>query len=596
MALSDADFQSLQQQLVDAKSALYQSREDGLKLKQELLDQRARSADLERDAARAADLLARSRRARELEQLMADNEKLRVKVQNAEDDFKLQYATLMTEYSSVLSENERLQSQLETYKAASRRVAPADGAADSVDVADAGDTADSAADAAEPALQRSEDYLDQKVAILQAEVTKLCEEKSALQLQLSASEEERTALQAAKKELLNQIGEFQLATDELRRANQQAEAAVEAERASNGAALAKMAEATERRLERQRREADLALGELERRLRAEAAEAERDLQDRLAEAETRLVAEEERRQQQLAEAAAEAEARAAEAAERASAEAEELRAAQRSLSAELETARSDAEAARSEVSELRQQLQDSQQDVRLAERKVELHVRDLRKQLAAEKRRCARLQEKLRDSLAGQQPDDQGLLNRASQASPDDKASNLSWNSGSCLDAGGGSGGAPESEQDQRDLRDLIDRLTRLQAHNSQLRDQVELLETANSAMAEDLLQKSSLIDRYLQTGRPAPASQTASPAHATNRGGGNSSGSAATAASQLSARFSAKLSELTKPQQASDYRDMNKNLRDMLEELLMRNIHLEEAVQHLAKELQEAKSAGPTA
>uniref|UniRef100_A0A1I8GLQ9 Protein phosphatase 1 regulatory subunit 21 n=1 Tax=Macrostomum lignano TaxID=282301 RepID=A0A1I8GLQ9_9PLAT len=344
MALSDADFQSLQQQLVDAKSALYQSREDGLKLKQELLDQRARSADLERDAARAADLLARSRRARELEQLMADNEKLRVKVQNAEDDFKLQYATLMTEYSSVLSENERLQSQLETYKAASRRVAPADGAADSVDVADAGDTADSAADAAEPALQRSEDYLDQKVAILQA----------------------------AKKELLNQIGEFQLATDELRRANQQAEAAAETERASNGAALAKMAEATERRLERQRREADLALGELERRLRAEAAEAERDLQDRLAEAEARLVAEEERRQQQLAKAAAEAKARAAEAAERASAEAEELRAAQQSLSAELETARSDAEAARSEVSELRQQLQDSQQDVRLAERKVEL--------------------------------------------------------------------------------------------------------------------------------------------------------------------------------------------------------------------------------
>ncbi|PAA54554.1 hypothetical protein BOX15_Mlig011063g1, partial [Macrostomum lignano] len=106
---SAASVSQLRRQLADTRAAL--ARASG-----ELFDQRQRAGEMERELSRVTAVLARSQRAGQLDSLLADNERLRCRAVNAEDDFRDQYDALMTEFDALLTENERLQAQLEAYR------------------------------------------------------------------------------------------------------------------------------------------------------------------------------------------------------------------------------------------------------------------------------------------------------------------------------------------------------------------------------------------------------------------------------------------------------------------------------------------------
>ncbi|XP_037281653.2 GRIP1-associated protein 1 [Rhipicephalus microplus] len=111
--LSDDEFQRLQTQLLDLRSRNYNLDEHCKRQNQELVVLRQSLDDHKKELSKAHSALSRSKKAKEVEKLIVDNEVLQRKLQSQEDEFRLQNQTLMQELSVTVTANEALERKLE---------------------------------------------------------------------------------------------------------------------------------------------------------------------------------------------------------------------------------------------------------------------------------------------------------------------------------------------------------------------------------------------------------------------------------------------------------------------------------------------------
>ena len=134
------------------------------------------------------------------------------------------------------------------------------------------------------------------------------------------------------------------------------------------------------------------------------------------------------------------------------------------------------------------------------------------------------------------------------------------------------------------DVRLMIQRLTEAQQENAVLKEKVAHLEEGNAAQAEELCSKAAIIERYVEQSRSNVVVTEA---------GGNAAGSngVASEVERISAAVKARFGELVKTQEAKESsKAVQKNLQRMLEETLMKNIHLEQNLLLLTTELERVK------
>ncbi|KAH7947293.1 hypothetical protein HPB52_009781 [Rhipicephalus sanguineus] len=111
--LSDDEFQRLQTQLLDLRSRNYNLDEHCKRQGQELVALRQSLDEHKKELSKAHSALSRSKKAKEVEKLIVDNEVLQRKLQSQEDEFRLQNQTLMQELSATVTANEALERKME---------------------------------------------------------------------------------------------------------------------------------------------------------------------------------------------------------------------------------------------------------------------------------------------------------------------------------------------------------------------------------------------------------------------------------------------------------------------------------------------------
>lgn len=116
-SLSDDEFQRMQTQLLELRTKNYTLGEKNVKIQTELLQNNQLIDDLRRELNKCQKIISRSKNAKEIEQLVQENEALQHKLQMQEDEFRLQNETLMKEVSALVSSNDELKKYVELSKA-----------------------------------------------------------------------------------------------------------------------------------------------------------------------------------------------------------------------------------------------------------------------------------------------------------------------------------------------------------------------------------------------------------------------------------------------------------------------------------------------
>ncbi|XP_046405703.1 GRIP1-associated protein 1-like isoform X2 [Ischnura elegans] len=229
-----------------------------------------------------------------------------------------------------------------------------------------------------------------------------------------------------------------------------------------------------------------------------------------------------------------------------------------------------------QVESLEQQLADMETEQSLRERKGAVVCRDLRRQLAAERKRVERLQERMREVLEGKMG-----AESAKVAADIDVTSISSWSlmSGnleqqdsstreSSLIAGSPTNmnGNPDDLDLEQESRNLLERVASLQEEKWALEEKVNQLEQGNAAMVQDLMKKSKVIQFYCMDGRQDPLP--------------SSSGKKAVK----------KLSDFLKNSEEEHLQECNARMQRMLEELLTKNMYLQRDMEQMSKEFEKLK------
>ncbi|GFR17062.1 GRIP1-associated protein 1 [Trichonephila clavata] len=115
-SLSDEEFNRMQMQLLELRSKNYTLGEKNVKIQTDLLQSNQLLEETKKELAKCQKIMARSKNAKDIEQLIQENESLQQKLQMQEDEFRLQNETLMKEVSSLVSANDRFQKELELTK------------------------------------------------------------------------------------------------------------------------------------------------------------------------------------------------------------------------------------------------------------------------------------------------------------------------------------------------------------------------------------------------------------------------------------------------------------------------------------------------
>ncbi|GIY37658.1 GRIP1-associated protein 1 [Caerostris darwini] len=106
----------MQMQLLELRTKNYTLGEKNVKVQTDLLHTSQLFEDTKKELAKCHKIIARSKNAKDIEQLVQENESLQQKLQMQEDEFRLQNETLMKEVSSLVSSNDKLQKELELSK------------------------------------------------------------------------------------------------------------------------------------------------------------------------------------------------------------------------------------------------------------------------------------------------------------------------------------------------------------------------------------------------------------------------------------------------------------------------------------------------
>lgn len=110
--ISQEEFQRMQTQLLDLRTANYTLMEESNRHRIESRNAVTRLEQAEKELSKVRGTLEKSRRARDVEQLFAENEALQHKLFSQEEEFRLQNRTLMDELGLLVATNEKLEATL----------------------------------------------------------------------------------------------------------------------------------------------------------------------------------------------------------------------------------------------------------------------------------------------------------------------------------------------------------------------------------------------------------------------------------------------------------------------------------------------------
>ncbi|XP_043230339.1 GRIP1-associated protein 1-like [Amphibalanus amphitrite] len=244
------------------------------------------------------------------------------------------------------------------------------------------------------------------------------------------------------------------------------------------------------------------------------------------------------------------------------------------LNTQLEISSAQLSEFKEKVATLRQEVKDSVDEKRIHERKGASITKDLRRQLAQERRRADRLQQALQDT---------SFADKSAELSPPPESDAQSVSSWSLM-SGENGGAAPPSVNGSGDSPvdtetvSLLARITRLQEEKWRVEEKLNHLEQSSGALADDLANKAALIQFYCMEGRQ-PTGAVHSPEGRQRTGGAES----LTPVKKL-VDFVKHLS-LDEQQ-----REMQRRMQRMLEETLTKNMHLQKDLQIMSKELEAAR------
>lgn len=250
-----------------------------------------------------------------------------------------------------------------------------------------------------------------------------------------------------------------------------------------------------------------------------------------------------------------------------------------------ESLRQELAASQGEVSKLKQEIKDGTEDKKLHEKKGQTMMKDLKRQLVSERRRAEKLQDRLQevlsdscntctksveDLLAGN--DGNESLDRSSLSSWSAANSNVRDNSIlSSPQSPDKSFGADATELDQ-EHSELLARLTDIQQEKWYLEEKVRHLENSTAAMADDLIQKSQIIQHYVMEQRR----ETKQPVQE----------------DKLTLK---KVIDLVNKHDDQNLKEMNRKLQNVLEETLTKNMHLQENLEMMSQEVVRLSKIQPT-
>ncbi|XP_063436616.1 GRIP1-associated protein 1-like isoform X2 [Mytilus trossulus] len=233
------------------------------------------------------------------------------------------------------------------------------------------------------------------------------------------------------------------------------------------------------------------------------------------------------------------------------------------------------------VVKLQQELKDGVDEKKIHEKKGLKTLKDLKRQLHAERKRGEKLQDKLQEVLTDTKHNKsvEELLSSVDRNDSliEDRSSVSSWNTGysqantsivSSPQSPEKSDNFPSTSNDihVEEHNELLNRLGNLQQAKWNLEEKVSHLETSNSAMAEDLIQKTKIIEHYVRDTGTKNDAKIHPP--------------------QDDKITLKKVLDLVNKSDEQNLKDMNKKLQRMLEETLTKNMCLEQNLEAMSLEV----------
>ncbi|XP_048871977.1 GRIP1-associated protein 1 isoform X1 [Brienomyrus brachyistius] len=239
------------------------------------------------------------------------------------------------------------------------------------------------------------------------------------------------------------------------------------------------------------------------------------------------------------------------------------------------------------IGKLKQEIKDTVDGQRILEKKGSSALKDLKRQLHLERKRADKLQERLQEILTNTKTrtgleelvlSEISSPSRTQQTGDSSSISSFSYREamkeGSAAQSSNKSNTSSPQSQRPADLSDdevgeLFQRLAEVQQEKWMLEEKVKHLEVSCASMADDICKKSAIIETYVMDSR-IDVSSAASASHGgpLERGG-----------------LGSVLRDLVKPGD-ENLREMNKKLRNMLEEQLTKNMHLQKDLEVLSQEI----------
>jgi len=226
-----------------------------------------------------------------------------------------------------------------------------------------------------------------------------------------------------------------------------------------------------------------------------------------------------------------------------------------------------------EMDKMRQELKDKEVESRIAGKKGDQLVKDLKRQLKLERKRAEQLQQKLQEALTENRvkPALDDLFSGRENQRRNSGDSTPSHPSRSEVDSPEFRPPSPTASTISMlndDTTDLIERLADAQQDKWLLEEKVRHLEENGAALAEDLIQKSAIIQAYAMETKIGPIAESPKP-------------SPGPSISSLKEKIRSPFAK---------GKENTRKIQLMLEETLTKNVQLQQDMDAMSKELQKYK------